>query len=313
MSRRSRSGSRATLVAAQQCASSLARPAEAQGIFLRALGRPLLFLRVAWAYTAIGQPVERYGRGRRGDLGARAAMGRAASRGELQPAHRRRRYRRWRCPPIRCSPANGICSTRRKKSVIPIFSICSVSPVKTSMSRRCGIWDSRAKECASRLLDSGIQVFHPDLLANLNPTLRFNAITGTNNPSPTINDVGSEHGTAVAGLIGAAWNNGIGGTGVAPNVDIVPIKMLGTGQTTRHDFVGLSVRRSKRRRHHEQQLGSVAQVQSPRTISGLTPAEFNTLRDSVVFGRDGLGMIHVFASGNNGGPSFSPGFQGFGN
>ena len=37
------------------------------------------------------------------------------------------------------------------------------------------------------------------------------------------------------------------------------------------------------------------------------------LRESVLFGRDGLGMINVFASGNGGGPSFGPGFQGFGN
>lgn len=36
-------------------------------------------------------------------------------------------------------------------------------------------------------------------------------------PDPHDPDGGSGHGTAVAGLLGAAWNNGEGGAGVAPN------------------------------------------------------------------------------------------------
>ena len=50
-----------------------------------------------------------------------------------------------------------------------------------------------------------------------------------------------------------------------------------------------------------------------RQTQTLTPEILQVLRDSVLFGRDGLGMINVFASGNGGGPSFSPGFQSFGN
>ena len=50
-----------------------------------------------------------------------------------------------------------------------------------------------------------------------------------------------------------------------------------------------------------------------RTIAVLTPESLQVLRDSVLFGRDGLGMINVLASGNGGGPSFGPGFPSFGN
>ena len=49
-------------------------------------------------------------------------------------------------------------------------------------------------------------------------------------------------------------------------------------------------------------------VRSTRTTAATFPVDRETkleiLRNSVIFGRDGLGIIHVFASGNDGGPSF---------
>ena len=45
----------------------------------------------------------------------------------------------------------------------------------------------------------------------------------------------------------------------------------------------------------------------------MTQTQLSLLRNMVLFGRDGLGMINVFSSGNDGGPSFSPGFESFGN
>ena len=79
--------------------------------------------------------------------------------------------------------------------------------------------------------DTGVQSFHPDLLANLHPSLRYNAITGTNNANPSLFDPGGFHGTAVAGLISATANNGLGGTGVAPGAILAPVLMLGPAAT----------------------------------------------------------------------------------
>jgi subtilisin family serine protease len=35
---------------------------------------------------------------------------------------------------------------------------------------------------------------------------------------------GSGHGTAVAGILAAAWNNGVGGAGIAPNARLIPMR-----------------------------------------------------------------------------------------
>ncbi|MEX0642679.1 MAG: S8 family serine peptidase [Pirellulales bacterium] len=158
------------------------------------------------------------------------------------------------------------------------------------------------------VLDTGTQVFHPDLIANLNRTIRFNSITGTNNPSPNLLEPGHEHGTAVAGLIGASANNGIGGTGVAPGVDLVAIKLLGTGATDATILAAFQY-------VNQNDVDITNNSWGPglaRFIAGPTPDQITSLRDSVIFGRDGKGIIHVFASGNSGGPAFSPGFESFG-
>ncbi len=71
------------------------------------------------------------------------------------------------------------------------------------------------------ILDSGVDVNHPDLKGRL--------VSGTNTVNPlksTRDDAG--HGTHVAGIIGAAVNNGLGVAGVAgiAGVKIMPVKVF---------------------------------------------------------------------------------------
>ena len=68
------------------------------------------------------------------------------------------------------------------------------------------------------VLDSGVQSNHPDLQANLVPG--WNVYDNNSNT----NDVNG-HGTAVAGVIAAVGNNGIGDVGVAYHAKIMPIRM----------------------------------------------------------------------------------------
>ena len=74
------------------------------------------------------------------------------------------------------------------------------------------------------ILDTGIDLTHPDLVANLDIPLGKNCITA----GPPQD--GHGHGTHVAGIVAAAVN-GIGVIGVAPEATLVPIKVLDdTGQ-----------------------------------------------------------------------------------
>ncbi len=157
--------------------------------------------------------------------------------------------------------------------------------------------------------DSGTQLFHPDLISNLHPTLRYNAISGTNNPSPILLEAGAPHGTAVAGLIGATSNNGTGGVGVAPGVSLVPVRLIGTGTTAQAIAQAFNFSTQNGIDITNNSWGPA----DLRTAVAMTPVEQQAIRDSIVFGRGGLGTIHVFASGNGGGPAFNAGFQSIGN
>ena len=78
-----------------------------------------------------------------------------------------------------------------------------------------------------QVVDTGVELIHEDL--NIDTQRSYNSINGSNDPSPTRRvssydklapfEVG--HGTAVAGIIGAIANNGVGLRGVVPNAKIV--------------------------------------------------------------------------------------------
>ena len=65
------------------------------------------------------------------------------------------------------------------------------------------------------IVDSGVEAAHEDLSANFELGKSFNFLTGQNDPSPAATYVGSDHGTSVAGIVGATAFNGKGGRGVA--------------------------------------------------------------------------------------------------
>jgi subtilisin len=68
------------------------------------------------------------------------------------------------------------------------------------------------------VLDTGVDLDHPDLVANLLPGM--NMIDPKRAP-----DDDNQHGTHVAGII-AAENNDIGMVGVAPEAKVIPVKVL---------------------------------------------------------------------------------------
>ena len=79
------------------------------------------------------------------------------------------------------------------------------------------------------VLDSGISSTHPDIVPNLNATLSTSFVAGEDYDNPPGN-----HGTHVAGTIAAA-DNAFGTIGIAPEAEIVAVKVLsavtGSGST----------------------------------------------------------------------------------
>ena len=73
------------------------------------------------------------------------------------------------------------------------------------------------------ILDSGIDAEHPDLAPNLNISLCTSFVTGE---SYNVRDgLYFNHGTHVAGIVAAA-NNSLGVIGVAPDAEIVAVKVM---------------------------------------------------------------------------------------
>jgi type VII secretion-associated serine protease mycosin len=85
------------------------------------------------------------------------------------------------------------------------------------------VWSiTTGKGVTVAVVDSGSGP-HPDLAESLLPGRSFFGSV----EAPDGNDIDtSGHGSHVAGIIAAAANNGIGGSGVAPNAKILPIKVL---------------------------------------------------------------------------------------
>lgn len=76
------------------------------------------------------------------------------------------------------------------------------------------------------VLDDGLDIRHPDLVDRIAPDMLYNfdpTAPVTQDPTPTNDD---SHGSAVAGIIGATANNGVGGRGVAPGVRLGGARLI---------------------------------------------------------------------------------------
>jgi len=85
------------------------------------------------------------------------------------------------------------------------------------------------------VVDTGVDLKHPDLAGKL--------VDGTNilkPDAPPQDDNG--HGTAVAGVIAAVSNNGLGIAGIAPNAKIMPIKAVGAKGVGEEEHLGQGIR-----------------------------------------------------------------------
>ncbi|UXA53876.1 S8 family serine peptidase [Xanthomonas prunicola] len=76
------------------------------------------------------------------------------------------------------------------------------------------------------VIDDGLEIAHEDLVDNIVAGGSHNFLNGSNDPTPPADDIDTDHGTAVAGIIAARGWNGLGGRGVAPEANLAGFNAL---------------------------------------------------------------------------------------
>ncbi|APH57449.1 Peptidase S8 family protein [Granulibacter bethesdensis] len=142
------------------------------------------------------------------------------------------------------------------------------------------------------IIDDGVQLDHPDLKANIAVGATWDAALDSPGGGP--DEAAEKHGTAVAGIIGAIANNGIGGSGVAPDVT------LGVYH------VGLGIPQSYIPEPNQMQTAFKYAFQNQMDVvnnSWGSDKPFTSvtvgLNDLVLQGRNKLGTIFVKSNGND--------------
>jgi len=91
-----------------------------------------------------------------------------------------------------------------------------------------GAWPvTRGESVRLAVVDTGVDLDHPDLSGQIKSDFNHNFINGSNDGNPMTSSL--FHGTAVAGLIGATSNNQLGISGVVPGADLSSWVIFGLG------------------------------------------------------------------------------------
>ena len=148
------------------------------------------------------------------------------------------------------------------------------------------------------VIDEGVDLVHPDLLANL--VAGYDATGQGSNGGPSGNDA---HGTACAGIIAAVGNNNVGIAGVAYSCKIVPVRIAYSNTAgswvTSNTWIGNALNWSW-------QTGQ-ADVLSNSWGGGSSSSVINSaITGAVTSGRGGLGSPVLFAAGNDNGANSYP-------
>jgi subtilisin family serine protease len=152
------------------------------------------------------------------------------------------------------------------------------------------------------VLDTGVQLNHPDLAANIwtnSAEIPGNGVD--DDKSGIVDDVhganmfdlsnnvddDNGHGTHVAGIIAALQGNGIGGSGIAPDAKILPVKVLDSNMSGDTDSLARGIRYA------------VDRGAKILNVSVNTDDPTDSVDDAVRYAGE-HGAIIVASSGNNG-------------
>ncbi len=143
------------------------------------------------------------------------------------------------------------------------------------------------------ILDSGIDIDHEDLAGRI--VAPRDTVDDDSDPRPI---AGEDHGTACAGLALASINNSLGGSGVAPNCRLMPIRVI-TNFTTVADIDEAFMWAANNGADILSNSWGPPDNVPPTDPSQLLPTSTKDAIDFVTTsGRGGKGCVVLFAAGN---------------
>ena len=136
------------------------------------------------------------------------------------------------------------------------------------------------------LVDDGVDIGHPDLVHNI-ANGNYSYLDENHNFSA------SNHGTAVAGIMVAQENNGIGIRGIAPKAKVVAYNALKTASFSH--LADALLRNAQNVWVSNNSWGDFNSWGAPFALRSIIKS---ALAEGVSIGRNGRGIIYVFAAGN---------------
>lgn len=178
-----------------------------------------------------------------------------------------------------CAYSNTACSSGFDLNVNPVYSTTGLSGYGTIVA----------------VVDSGLEIRHEDLAANVIPNGSWNFITHTTDP--TNGAATGDHGTSVAGIIAAVADNGVGGIGVAPEARLKGFNFVSSNQLEADYIAALGGSTAG------PNSGDVAVFNQSYGASDTNPfAETTAVVNNFIYGvtslRGGKGALYVKAAGN---------------
>eukprot|EP00095_Tigriopus_kingsejongensis_P010337 snap_masked-scaffold7154_size3354-processed-gene-0.0 protein:Tk10337 transcript:snap_masked-scaffold7154_size3354-processed-gene-0.0-mRNA-1 annotation:"proprotein convertase subtilisin kexin type 4" len=173
---------------------------------------------------------------------------------------------------------------------------------------------SRGKGTTSRIavVDDGVAIDHLDLAANAQAGPHLNLLDGDPD-DPTTLDETQNHGTNVAGLIAAAYNNTEGIAGVAPRAGLSGIRLLGDAVDDADEALALSFQPNVIDIYNNSwgPDDETLDFEGPGTLTiAAMRAGAETGR---AMGNNRLGNIYVWAAGNGGEIGDNSNYDGYAN
>ncbi|CAF1234863.1 unnamed protein product [Adineta steineri] len=158
-------------------------------------------------------------------------------------------------------------------------------------------WTTNGAGIKVTILDDGLEWNNSDIMANYDPKASYDLNDNDEDPSPRY-DLTNEnkHGTRCAGEIAMIANNSICGVGIAYNAKIGGIRMLDGHVTDRIEAEAISFNH----KYIDIYSASWGPNDDGRTVEGPGTLAAAAFIKGITEGRNGKGVIYVWASGNGG-------------